>query len=750
MGAIGFVFDWLRGASYVARRELLSLFVTPLAYLVGTLFLLIQGWNFALLLRVLNDPLAVAGPVMQFYFGGSFFIFWLPVIFICSTLSMRALAEERRQGTLEALLTAPLSPGQVVLGKYVGVMGFYVLLWVPTGVFYVLLLSAAQMTPGMSPEFGPIASGYLGTFLVGASFLAVGVLASAVARSQLAAALTTFVSCTIFLLAGLLVDQVDAAWLSEVLERTSLLAMMQELAQGIVDGRWAWYHLGAVVAALALAIVAIDPRRDLWRVGAAFAIALASLQVAAFAGRHANRADWTQGQVYTLSPRAVEVLRELEGPINVTVVVPANLGGGRPNPLFGELREVLTRMAAVSPALRLRMLDPDRSRQEAERLLDDFALSGRELADGVVLIRAGQGPRLRRSHVLPEDLVAYATGPDVQVHGPRVKSFLGEEALLTRFLEVSAPRKIKICHTQGHGEPAFDNLEPYAGYAHLKDLLTSANLELEPVQLFTADDASEVGLDGCDVLLVAGPAGALTTAEVAAVEAYLARGGDMLLLAGATIMRGKSGLARHGLEELLAQRGIRFGSRIVLDPHTMVGGSPLLAFTIDEGWADHPVTRSLIMRPASFVQVRELSVEAPAEVLVQVGEQAWAESDVDGFQVGAVPKFDAGRDAPGPIAIAAASEREESRVVVIASDQFVLNANLREDIAYDHGRDLVLNAVGWLAQRPQLLGIRPRAREHVKLVLQEAQLERMTWVCLIGLPGFAIALGFLMWWRRRR
>ena len=105
---------WLRGVYHLARRELLSLFVTPLAYLVGTLFLLNQGWNFALLLRVLNDPLAAPGPVMQFYFGGSFFIFWLPVIFICAALSMRLIAEERRQGTLEALLTAPGAPFAVV------------------------------------------------------------------------------------------------------------------------------------------------------------------------------------------------------------------------------------------------------------------------------------------------------------------------------------------------------------------------------------------------------------------------------------------------------------------------------------------------------------------------------------------------------------------------------------------------------------------------------------------------------------
>jgi ABC-type transport system involved in multi-copper enzyme maturation permease subunit len=196
---------WLRGVYHLARRELLSLFVTPLAYLVGTLFLLNQGWNFALLLRVLNDPLAAPGPVMQFYFGGSFFIFWLPVIFICAALSMRLIAEERRQGTLEALLTAPLSASQITLGKFVGAYGFYLALWVPTGTFYLLLLGA-----GARPEVGPVLAGYLGVLLVGASFLSVGLLASALARSQLAAAVSTFVTCTIAVMAGLLADQVQA------------------------------------------------------------------------------------------------------------------------------------------------------------------------------------------------------------------------------------------------------------------------------------------------------------------------------------------------------------------------------------------------------------------------------------------------------------------------------------------------------------------------------------------------------------
>ncbi len=734
--------SWLRGTVYLARRELLSLFVTPLAYLVGTLFLLNQGWNFSLLLQVLNDPLAAPGPVMQFYFGGSFFILWLPVILLCAAVSMRLVVEERRQGTLEALMTAPLSASQIIVGKFAGAFIFYVGLWLPTLAFYVLLRGA-----GVEPELGPILSGYAGVLLIGGSFLAVGVVASTVARSQLAAAITTAVTCTIALMAGLLVDQVESSWIASALQWTSLLAMMQELAQGIVDPHWVFFHLSITFVLLAFAVVVLNPRRRYENILQLVLFGVTVGHLAVFASRHCVRGDWTSGRVYTLSERAEDVLAELKAPINVTVIVPATIGAGRPNPLSGELREVLLRMrnATGEGLLQVRFLDPDRDRQQAEPMIQDFGLSGRELADGVVLIRAGQGAALRKAHLLPDDLVTYATGPDVQVSGPRVKEFRGEEALLARFLQVSDPKRIVVCYTQGHGEPAFDSLEPYRGYAHLRDLLREANLETR-----TADLDRAAGLSECDVLLVAGPTGRLPAKHIAAIERYAEDGGELLLLTGAVLMRGDSALATHGLEPLTARYGIRFGERMVLDPHTVPGATPLLAFTLQSGWGDHPASQSLVGRAVSMIQVREIELGEPAVSLLETTEDSWAEADLAEISRGIVPEIDEVSDRKGPVTVAAASEFGGSRIVVIGSQDFALNALLREDVVYDHGRDLILNAIGWLSQRQSLLGIRAREREHVKLMLLPEQLERMRLMCLLGLPGFALGLGVVVLWRRRR
>ena len=730
---------WLRGVYHLARRELLSLFVTPLAYLVGTLFLLNQGWNFALLLRVLNDPLAAPGPVMQFYFGGSFFIFWLPVIFICAALSMRLIAEERRQGTLEALLTAPLSASQIAVGKFVGAYAFYLALWLPTGAFYLLLVGA-----GARPEAGPVLAGYLGVLLVGATFISVGLLASALARSQLAAAVSTFVACTIAVMTGLLADQVEPGLAGDALRFTSLLVMMQELAQGIVDPRWPLLHVGLTVVLLAATVVAVDPRRRGEHGLQLGLLALLVGHLAVFAARHGERGDWTAGHVYTLSERAREVLGDLSTAVDVSVMVPATIGGGRTNPLLAELREVLARMAAVAPNLRVRFVDPDRDHTQAAAAIAEFGLGGRELADGVVLVRAGQGASLRKAHLLPGELVTFATGADVQVTGPRVREFRGEEALLAKFLAVSDPRRTVVCATQGHGEPALDSLEPYSGHAHLRDLLRDAGLEVRVADL----DAPE-GLRGCDLLLIGGPQGPLPPAQVQAIDRFAQAGGDLLLLAGAVILRGRSQLAPHGLEAVTARHGVRFGERVVVDPSAMAGATPLLAFTLREGWGDHPATASLVGQPISLLQVRELELEPPATFLIQTTEQGWAESDVAGFGRGELPVYSADVDRAGPLPVAAAAELGGSRMIVIASADFALNAMLREDVVYDRGRDLILNAVGWLTQREALLGLRPRPREHVKLVLQDDQLARMSLMCLVGLPGFALLLGALVLWRRR-
>ena len=155
-----------------------------------------------------------------------------------------------------------------------------------------------------------------------------------------------------------------------------------------------------------------------------------------------------------------------------------------------------------------------------------------------------------------------------------------------------------------------------------------------------------------------------------------------------------------------------------------------------------------------MVLARELTVEPPAagtaQAVLSSGEGSWAESDAKALAEGRPVALDPEQDRPGPVPLVALAERGGARVALVASDQFALNAYLRPDLSYAHGRDLVRNLVGWLVERPELAGIDPRPREHVKLVLRPAQLARMTWVALLGPAAFVLGIGLMVRRARRR
>ncbi|HEY3353067.1 MAG TPA: ABC transporter permease subunit, partial [Polyangia bacterium] len=191
------------------------------------------------------------------FFGGTI-LFWIALLGVSSAATMRLLAEERRAGTLEPLMTAPVTSAEVVLGKYLAALGFYAALWVPT-LLYVAILrgySAAR------PEWGPILAGYLGTLLEGAAFLAVGCLASALTRNQLVAFILAFVFAWVLLLLGILESLVQAEWLKATLKHVNLFRQMEDFGKGIVDTRHVLFLLSLTGFSLFATVKLLDVRRE--------------------------------------------------------------------------------------------------------------------------------------------------------------------------------------------------------------------------------------------------------------------------------------------------------------------------------------------------------------------------------------------------------------------------------------------------------------------------------------------------------
>lgn len=242
----------MRGVLATMERELRSYFLSPLGWVVATGFLFFNGLAFQTILDYLNNPQAPASMTpLDFFFGGTLF-FWLAMLFVGPVLTMRLLSEERRSGTLEMLLTAPITEGQVVVGKYLGALLFYVFLWLPTLVYVALLAKSLPL------DWGPIGASYLGTIGIGAMFLAIGVFTSAVTRNQVVAAVFSFALTFLCFLPAFLEFLVNDPKVRDAVGYLNLYQHMDDFSKGIVDSRRLVYYVSVSAFFLFLASRAVD------------------------------------------------------------------------------------------------------------------------------------------------------------------------------------------------------------------------------------------------------------------------------------------------------------------------------------------------------------------------------------------------------------------------------------------------------------------------------------------------------------
>lgn len=244
------------------RRELGSYFISLVGYLVLVMCLFGLGASFAFTLSYIVNMGETERNLIQWYIGGLWF--WIMMLVVPPVLTMRLFAEEKSAGTLETLLTAPVTEWQVVLAKYFGAWAFFVILWLPTLAFVGLLrvFGGAGSTP---LDAGQLAAGYLGIFLVGGMFVAIGCLASSLTRNQIIAALTAFAVLLLFFMAGLLVFQLRAhgsPW-QEALSYLSAIEHMLEFSRGRVDARRLVFYISATTLFLWATKLSLEARK--WR-----------------------------------------------------------------------------------------------------------------------------------------------------------------------------------------------------------------------------------------------------------------------------------------------------------------------------------------------------------------------------------------------------------------------------------------------------------------------------------------------------
>jgi ABC-2 type transport system permease protein len=241
-------------------REVRSYFYSPIAYIVLVFFLLLSGVDFYFQLSFMNQrPLSYS--VQEAFFNSVFF--WFAFVLIFPLITMRLFAEEFKLGTIEPLMTAPVRDWQVVLSKFFGAVVFYLVLWLPT-VLYFAIFQAVTHQPAAGSA-GAYFGSYLMLLLLGLFYLSIGCLASVLTHNQIIAAIISFCAITLHFFSGLIsfiVTDVSSAT-RQLLGYFSAIEQMGTLSRGEIDTRPIVLYTSMTIVMLALTHQVFQTRK--WR-----------------------------------------------------------------------------------------------------------------------------------------------------------------------------------------------------------------------------------------------------------------------------------------------------------------------------------------------------------------------------------------------------------------------------------------------------------------------------------------------------
>jgi ABC-2 type transport system permease protein len=239
----------MRNIWAIFKKELRSYFVSPIAYVLFTVFFALAGYFFFSLVAVFNlQSMQYMGyghmmpniSVNEMVIIPLFYNMSIILLLMIPLFTMRLYAEEKKSGTLEVLMTSPLSRLQLIVGKFGGCLALYMIM-----LFYTLLYTLILFMYG-NPDLGPIISGYVGLVLMGAAYISVGSLCSAFTENQIVAAAISF-GVLLFLWVIGWASHFAGPKLAEVLSYISIIEHFEDFAKGIMDTKDIVFYLSFIV-----------------------------------------------------------------------------------------------------------------------------------------------------------------------------------------------------------------------------------------------------------------------------------------------------------------------------------------------------------------------------------------------------------------------------------------------------------------------------------------------------------------------
>jgi len=719
----------------IARRELRALFDQPTAYILLVVFLGVN--DFLCFRQVELYGVASLRPMLDL-------LPWL-LLFLVPAVTMRALAEDARSGIIEVVLAQPITELELLIGKYVGQVLF---LWIALAATITIPLGLAF---GAHMDIGVLIAQYLGAALLAAGLAGIGVWSSSVTKNQVTAFIVGVLVMFALVLVGLdpLLVGLPAA-LGDVAASLGVLPHFQQIARGVIDLRDAVYFVTLAAVFLALAYLGLAGRKlapageELRRLRLGTSLAVVGLVVLNLFGRHiGGRLDLTPGGEYSLSRATKTMLKQLPDLVTIKLFASSSLP-----PEIAFLRRDVDDLlgdyrSAGRGKVRVVVLDPTHDSSAARQA---EALRIPPVQFNVV----GQGSLQMKEGYL--GLAVQFANDTRQI--PFIRKSDDLEYRLTSFIreltQTSKPVLGWIRAGEGgspNGDVSFGTVQEALGRSYdLRTIALAADTSI-PAQ--------------AKVLVLSGSVDSVPPGQLAPLQAFLARGGNILLMAGGMTRapQGQFAMSRPvGWNALTRALGVSIRSDMVYDiaANAQVG----LPSQFGQVVLPYPLWPRGISTKASVIDAELPSVLLP-----------WTSSiDTAGAPKGTVtpllvtsklaglmqqnvilsPQQDFSRTNTAQRILAVQVQPKSpgaGRLVVVgngdfASDHFAQNSP--ENAVF------VLNAVDWLAQDEALISIRSKDRTPPPLAFTNAALRgAVRYGNIIGVPLVVALFGALRLARRR-
>ncbi|MDL1971137.1 MAG: GldG family protein [Candidatus Desulfofervidaceae bacterium] len=420
-----------------------------------------------------------------------------------------------------------------------------------------------------------------------------------------------------------------------------------------------------------------------------------------FAQEYHKRFDFTTNKRYSLSPQSIKVLKHLDREVNV---IGFFTSGAEKN----KAKDLLEQYAYYSKKFHFTFIDPDRHPLEARK----YNIT----RYNTLVVKCGE----KREQV-------YETS---------------EEKLTNAIVRVTRKEKKTIYFLSGHGEHDLNDTGKN-GYSAFKTALKEKGFEVKTLLLVKESKVP----DDAALIVVAGPQKKLMPAEIKLLNAYLEKGGRLLLL-----LDPETG---QELNTFLEAKGVVLQDDIIVDKMSRLFGGDYLVPVIVKYNSHHPVTKDFKLAcflplARSVVVKKSLSEKIKAEVLAWTSKNSWGETDLKTLKEGKATYDTQDIGGPVPVAVAAWSSNDKDKkgfkMIVVGDADFVSNTYLQ----VSGNQDLALNLISWLTEEQDLIAIPPKKVETTPLALSRRQAELVFWLPVVILPLSIIGVGIGVYLRRRR